>query len=206
VVGREDSVVCRVLCRLARLIVDLLAATRLTRSFEGRRDPRVARSTRGLTPKSSRPAFRRRRPRAHQRVGTRAGPFTLVGVHREARHALGLASPSCRQAVDVPAPVGCQNPGRPIGWRFARGRPAGASDPALAKMPSPATAGDVVATASGPAQRRFVNVVIPEGSVTLGSGRDEHAGHGPDRVCAPHRLPVPAPHGYDRAWRRRQAV
>ena len=83
--------------------------------------------------------------------------------------------------------VGCQNPGRPIGRLFARGRPAGVSDPALAKMPSPATAGDVVVTAGGPAQRRFVNVVIPEGSVTLGSGRDERATrHGLDRVCAPH--------------------
>ena len=65
---------------------------------------------------------------------------------------------------------------------------AGASDPALAKMPSPATVGDVVATAGGPAQPGFLNVVIPEGSVTLGSGRDERAGHGLDRVCAPHRL------------------
>ena len=40
-VGREDSAVSRVLHRLARLIVDLLVATRPTRSCR-RRDPRVA--------------------------------------------------------------------------------------------------------------------------------------------------------------------
>jgi hypothetical protein len=52
--------------------------------------------------------------------------------------------------VGVGLGVGCQNPACPIGRLFARGRPAGASDPAQAKMPSPATAGDVVATAGGP--------------------------------------------------------
>ena len=68
------------------------------------------------------------------------------------------------------AACGVSKPGPPHWPRvFARGRGAGASDPALAKMPSSATVGDPVATAGGPAQRSSVNVVIPEGSVTLAS-------------------------------------
>jgi hypothetical protein len=122
----------------------------------------------------------------------------IVADERERPGAIGHVAPGqLRRRVFAVARVligdaltvwGVKTRAAPIGRLFARGRPTGASDPALAKMPSPATVGDVVATAGGPAQPGFVNVVIPEGSATRCSGRDERAGHGLDRVCAPHSL------------------
>jgi hypothetical protein len=48
------------------------------------------------------------------------------------------------------------NPDRRVYRLFARGRPAGASDPAPCVDVVAATVGDVVTTAGGPAQPRFV--------------------------------------------------
>lgn len=71
-------------------------------------------------------------------------------------------------------PLGCQNSGRPIDRLCARGRPAAASNPALAKMPSPATTGDVVATA----------VARPShDSSCRDPGRIRHARYTPRRRC-----------------------
>jgi hypothetical protein len=84
-------------------------------------------------------------------------------------------------------PVGCQNPGRPHRPALRTGTAGGRFGPTPCEDAVSSHGGRRCRYRGWPGPATIRECRDPGGSVTLGSGRDERAGHGLDRVCAPHK-------------------